>query len=219
MQEPIRSDALTVSMNNMKTILGILVTIAGGVVMVTCMVFAIIHVAGSLYEDVHSFDVVLPVSPESSATPLFSIKAGKLLSLWLKTPDRQIENKAFEINVSLLNENGDAQADFNEDFKFGFLRNSAGNGQFYRLGEYRFDDSFNGYFRYEVVGNWRPQYKTSLVLRETKSVAMPVKQIGGFVLGVFVLITGIGTIAKNRNQRRDEQHASKSDRLRQGIHP
>jgi hypothetical protein len=46
-------------MNKIKVMLGILITVAGGIIMVTSMVFAIIHFAGALYEDIHAFNIDL----------------------------------------------------------------------------------------------------------------------------------------------------------------
>ena len=120
-------------MNKIKVILGILITVAGGIIMVTSMVFAIIHFAGNLHEDIRTFNINLQNSPTSSATQKFSIKEEKSLFLWLKLPNRQIENKDFEIDVSLIRENDIEEAKFNEDFRFGYFRNSSGKGQYYKF--------------------------------------------------------------------------------------
>lgn len=184
-------------MNRTKVILGILITVAGGIIMVTSMVFTIIHFAGSLYEDIHTFDINLQASSTPSRTTGFSIEAEKDLSLWLKLPNRQIENKGFEIDVFVIGKNDIVTAKFNEDFKFGYFRNSSGKGQYYKIGEHSFRSGFNGYLRYETKGKWIPPFKGKLVLRQRSTSSFPTKQIGLFVLGIFLLVVGIGTIVKN----------------------
>ncbi|MBU1344560.1 MAG: hypothetical protein KKD66_23350 [Proteobacteria bacterium] len=103
-------------MNKTKVILGILITIAGGIIIVTSMVFAIIHFSGNLYKDIQTFNINLHASSKPSITTEFSIKEKKDLSLWLKLPNRQIENKDFEIDVSLIRENDIEEENFNENF-------------------------------------------------------------------------------------------------------
>jgi hypothetical protein len=188
-------------MNKTKILLGILIAIAGGVVMITSMVFAIINFAGNLYEDIHVFNINLQTPSAPSITTGFSIKEEKDLSLWLKAPNRQIENKDFEIEVFLIEKNDSADTKFNEDFRFGYSRNSSGEGQYYKLGKHSFQSGFNGYFRYKTKGTWVPAFKGNLVLRQELTSSFPVKQMGFFVIGIFVLVVGIGTIAKNSKKQ------------------
>ena len=184
-------------MNRAKFTLGIIIAVFGGAIMLFSMVSTIIQVAGNLYEDIRTFNIDLQDSPTSSATPRFSLAEEKSLSLWLRLPDRRIENKAFEIDVFLLGNNDLVATEFNEDFEFGYFRNSSGKGQYYRLGSHSFCGGFNGYFRYETTGKWVPPFDGQLVLRRSSGFSVPVKQIGLFVAGIFVLLVGIGTIAKN----------------------
>ena len=166
--------------------------------MLFSMVSAITHIAGSLYEDLRTFNIDLRNSPSSSTTSVFSLAEEKSLSLWLRLPDRRIENKAFAIDVFLIGKNDTVEAEFNEDFKFGYSRNSSEEGQYYKLGSHSFPGDFNGSFRYETTGEWVPPFNGQLVLRQGSAFSVPVKQIGFFVVGIFVLLVGIGTIAKNR---------------------
>ena len=166
--------------------------------MLFSMVSATIQVAGNLYEDIRTLNIDWPDSPTSSVTPKFSLVEEEPLSLWLRLPDRKIENKAFAIGVSLVGDDDLVEAEFNEDFEFGYSRNGSGKGQYYKLGSYSFPGGFNGYFRYETTGQWVPPSSGQLVLRRSSGFSIPLKQIGLFVVGIFVLLVGIGTIAKNR---------------------
>ncbi len=184
-------------MNKTKVMPGILITVAGGTVMIISMVFAIIHFSGSLYKDIYTFNIDLQSSSMSVTSKRFFIKEEKELSLWLKLPNRQIENKDFKINVFLIDENNNVVAEFNENFRFGYFRNSSGEGQYYKTGQYSFPSGFNGYLRYETKGKWVPPFKGKRVLRQASVSSFPTKQIGLFIIGIFLLVVGIGIIAKN----------------------
>ena len=184
-------------MNKTKVIPGILITIAGGTIMITSMVFAIIHFAGNLYDDIYTFNVDMLLSSTPAITKKISIKEKKELSLWLKLPNRQIENKDLKITVFLIDENNNVVAEFNENFRSGYFRNSSGDGQFYKIGQYSFPSGFNGYLRYETKGKWVPPFKGKFVLRQASVASFPIKQISSFIIGIFFLVVGIGTIAKN----------------------
>jgi len=184
-------------MNRAKVTLGILITVAGGIIMVTSMVFAIIHFSGNLYEDIQTFNINLRTSSAPSTTTEFSIKEGKDISLWLKLPNRQIENKNFVIDISFIYGNDMVETKFNEDFSSGYFRNSSGKGQYYKIGKHLFRNSFNGYLSYKTKGKWVAPFRGALVLREDPASSFPIKQIGLFIIGIFVLVVGICTIAKN----------------------
>ena len=185
------------NINKTKIVLGVFIALLGGIIMVTNMVFAIISTSGKLYEDAYIFDVNFQ---EFLKTPQLTINKNQKLSIWLKVPNRQIENKDIEFTASLVGRDDNVNAKFNENFRLGYLRNSSGTGQYYRLGEHHFDDNFNGYFRCETKGKWIPPYKGHLVLREGKGISVPVKNIGLFIIGIFILMVGIGTIIKNSKQ-------------------
>jgi hypothetical protein len=134
-----------------------------------------------------------PDSPLSSKTDNFREKRGNKASVWLKVHNRQIENKDFVISVSFVGENGKKKAELAKNFRFGYLRNSAGKEQYYKLGSHLFENDFSGYLSYTTSGTWIPPFEGFLVIRR-----LPLRQISVFLIGIIILITGIGTIAKNR---------------------
>lgn len=185
-------------MNKTKFLLGILITILGAIIMLVSMVSGIALFAEAIYEDIYAFPARLSISTDNLETDSFSVKAGNNFSLWLKVPNRKIENKDFTFSANLVEQNGRTIADFGEDFRFGYLRNSYGRGQYYKLGSHNFRDDFIGYLSYATSGKWIPPYDGFLVIRKSNPLTLPLKQIGIFVTGIFILITGIGTIAKNK---------------------
>ena len=98
--------------------------------------------------------------------------------------------------VSLIGRDGRQYGNFGENFRFGYLRSSTGNGQYYRLGRYHAANEFAGYLQYQSTGNWKPAYDGAIVLRRHENVELPVKSIYIFVLGLFGLLLGIGTVLK-----------------------
>ena len=165
--------------------------------MLISMIFGIIQYSGSLYENIQVFGIELPSPPAALKTSLFTIEENQIISVWLKYPDRRIENKDFKIAISLVGQNGKFLAKFVEDFNFGYFRNSTGEGQYYKLGEHAFKNGFIGYLQYETGGTWIPTRAVKLVLRRPLPFSLPLKQIGFFIMGIFVLVTGIATIAKD----------------------
>ena len=187
-------------MNKRKLILGVFIIALGGIIMLTSMVSGIIYFAANLYEDIHTFPAKLPDSPLSSKTDNFREKRGNEVSVWLKVHNRQIENKDFVISVSIVEENGKKKAEFAENFRFGYLRNSAGKGQYYKLGSHLFENDFSGYLSYTTSGTWIPPFEGFLVIRRSQGLPLPLRQISVFLIGIIILITGIGNIAKNRKR-------------------
>jgi hypothetical protein len=184
-------------MSKTKFILGIMITVLGGLVMLVSMVFGIIHIAGSLYRNSQVLDVNLKTVNVTQKTRPFEIKKGQIISVWLKYPDRQLENKDFKIGLSFVNAKEVASGEMGEDFNAGYSRNSAGNGQYYWLGKHGFQDNFKGCLQYKVNGTYVPVETGKLVLRESLPLSLPLKHILFFIAGIFTLIIGIGTIAKN----------------------
>ncbi|MCK5534189.1 hypothetical protein KAI68_03660 [bacterium] len=185
-------------MNKKKFILGIFITVLGGVIMIVSMVLGIVTVAKGLYEDVYVFPVTLSISTENLKTNSFTAKKGKGFSLWLKVPDRRMENKDFQISGSFINQKAEVIGDFKENFKLGYLRNSFGRGQYYKLGVCRFERDFQGWINYTIGGKWSPPYNGFLVIRQRKSFSFPVREIGVFGVGILLFIIGVGTVVKNR---------------------
>ncbi len=185
-------------MNKLKFILGIFIIIFGGIIMLISMVFGIVHIAEGLYKDVYAFPVSLSISPENSKTDSFIAKKGDKFSVWLKVPDRRIENKDFHISTFFVNQKEEVVSEFKENFKVGYFRNSFGRGQYYRLGVHDFESDFQGWINYTIGGKWRYLYNGFLVIRRRKSFSLPVREIGVFGVGILLLIIGVGTVVKNR---------------------
>ena len=166
--------------------------------MLVSMIFGIIYFAGAMYEDIHAFPAKLSFPSEIMETASFTAIAEDDLSIWLKLSDRQIENKDFTLQVLFLEEKGKTIADINKNFRFGYIRNSSGRGQYYKLSNHNFKNDFTGFLSYKTSGTWIPPYDGLLVIRRQNSIPLPLKHIGIFVAGFFILITGIGSIAKNK---------------------
>ncbi len=184
-------------MNKLKFIVGIFIIIFGGIIMIISLVFGIVHIAEGLYKDVYAFPVSLSISPENSKTDSFTAKKGDEFSVWLKVPDRRIENKDFKMSGFFVNQKAEVISEFKENFKFGYLRNSFGRGQYYKLGVYSFERDFQGWISYTIRGKWSPSYNGFLVIRRRKSFSFPVRETGVFVAGILLLIIGVGTVGKN----------------------
>jgi hypothetical protein len=108
-----------------------------------------------------------------------------------------LENKNFNISIHFVNKNEIVPGKLGESFSAGYSRNSAGQGQYYWLGEHDFDDSFKGYIQYKNAGSYVPTATGKLVLRQSLPFSLPVKHLLFFIGGIFILIIGIGTIVKN----------------------
>ncbi len=180
-----------------KFILGIFVTIAGGTLLITSLVFGIISITNGLYEDVYTFPVRLSLKNNQDIAGTFSAKADQVFSFWLKVPDRRIENKDFQLSVIIDDLASSAQTTWHSDFTFGYLRNSSGQGQYYQLGTHRFNKDFYGSLNYIAHGQWVAPYNAYLVIRKVKSLQWPKIQILLFAIGFIVLIQGINCLQKN----------------------
>ena len=184
-------------MNKLKFILGSFIIIFSGIMMIVSMVLGIVSVAKGLYKDVYTFPVSLSISTESSKTDSFTAKKGDDFFVWLKVPDRRIENKDFKTTGFFINQKAEVISEFKENFKLGYLRNSFGRGQYYKLGVHSFESDFQGWINYTIGGKWSPPYNGFLVIRQRKSFSFPVREIGVFVAGILLLIIGVGTVVKN----------------------
>lgn len=188
-------------MNKSKLILGIVITLLSGSVMLESVVSGGSHFAGDQYEDFQTFKIELQAPQAPLKTPFFSVEEGQMLTVWLRYANRQIENKHLKITVSLIDSDENAIAEFGEDFRFGHFRNSARKVRYYELGKFNFGKAFRGYLQYELDGTWTPTKTSAFVLRKSPPVQLPLKQIGFFVVGIFALIVGIETIAKNSKKQ------------------
>lgn len=177
--------------------MGIVITVLGGLVMLVSMVSGIIHFAGSMYRNVKILDVNLKTFNVIQKTTPFELKKGQNISVWLKYPDRRLENKNFNIRIHFVDKNEVIPGKHGASFSVGYYRNSAGQGQYYWLGEHDFKDSFKGYMQYKNTGSYVPTETGKLVLRRSLPLSLPLKHILYFMAGIFILIIGIGTIVKN----------------------
>ena len=197
-------------MNKPKLIFGVVLMLLGGSITLIGMVLGIKHFASGTYRDIHTFPISLTQENDSQQNLRFRTRGKIDFSFWLKMPDRKIENKKFRFGVALINSNGVQKVRFEENFRFGFSRNSAGNGQYYRLGRFHSENEFNGYLQYRSRGKWRPASDGYIVLRRQEPTAMPVKSIWTFFIGLSGLIAGFGTMINFRLLRRGSQ---RDDRL------
>jgi len=185
-----------------KLILGIIITIIGGVTILKGMISGIYYFSGSLYENIQQFPINLS---KASITDFFNANSDDDLSIWLKVPDRQIENKDITVIVEIIERhNNKLLSSYEEDFNFGYFRNSDGHGQYYKIGSYTFNNDIEGYLKYMKQGTWKIPYNGELVLRKSNfSFSFGFfKQIIFIAIGIVILIIGIGTIIKNSSNRK-----------------
>ena len=187
-----------------KFILGIFITIAGGTLLITSLVFGIISITTGLYEDVYTFPVRLSLKNNQATVGTFSAKTDEIFSFWLKVPDRRIENKDFQLSVIIDDLASQAQTTWHNDFTFGYLRNSSGQGQYYQLGTHRFNKQFYGSLNYIAYGQWVAPYNAYLVIRRVKSLKWPKIQIILFTIGFIVLFQGVNFLQRNLKRMCDE---------------
>jgi hypothetical protein len=181
-----------------KRLLAIMVTVLGGFAALTALLAVISSFTGGLYEDVHVFELKLKAAAKPLLTTGFTRADTREFSLWLKLPDRQIENKPIELDVSLVGKSGHIDAKFHEDFRFGYVRNSSGKGQYYKLGEYDFEKGYAGAFRYQTKGSWFPPFNGKLVLRKSLATSVPIQSIGFLIMALLLLLVGVGMIRNAR---------------------
>ena len=81
-----------------KKLLAIVVTVLGGFTTLIALLAVISSFAGGLYEDVHVFELDLKAASKPLRTSGFRRIDKVDLSLWLKVPDRKIENKPIDID-------------------------------------------------------------------------------------------------------------------------
>lgn len=180
-----------------KFILGIFVTVAGGTLLITSLVFGIIYITNGLYEDVYTFPARLSLTNGQDIAGTFRAEKDQLFSFWLKVPDRRIENKNFQLSVIIDDLASRAQTTWNTDFTFGYLRNSSGQGQYYQLGTYRFNNEFYGTLKYIAQGEWVAPYNAYLVIRKVKSLNWPKLHILLFLIGFILVFQGINSLQRN----------------------
>jgi hypothetical protein len=184
-------------MNRLKLIIGIIITVIGGGGMITAMVFGIIEVAGGYYINVWEHPVNLSITGQTLFTDTFEVGSNSHFSIWLKLPDRQIENKSISISGQVNSLSSKRLANFSENFNFGYVRNSSGKNQYYRLGQIAFDKKDSVFLSYKMEGKWSAPYDGYIVFRKASGIKVPVRQIIMFLLATLILIVGIVAITKS----------------------
>ena len=180
-----------------KFILAIFVTIAGGTLLITSLVFGIFSISNGLHEDVHTFPIRLSVKNTENAAGTFRARKDEVFSFWLKVPDRRIENKNFQLKVIIDDLTSPAQTTWQSDFTFGYLRSSSWQGQYYQLGTHRFNSDFLGSLNYTANGKWLAPYNAYLVIRRVKSLKWPKLHLILFVIGFIAIFQGTNFLQKN----------------------
>ncbi len=144
--------------------------------------------------DSFSRALVFPVSFErliAHTTPGFSLAPGEKVSVWLRMPDRSVENKDFTFALTVINGAGEMVKEMAEDFRAGYFRSSYGRGQFYRIGVLKSAVPLNGVMIYQTTGTWVPEPGGELVLRQERKVAVALPVVFGLMVGVTLVILGV----------------------------
>ncbi|MBI4845699.1 MAG: hypothetical protein HY810_04395 [Candidatus Omnitrophica bacterium] len=181
-----------------KIIIGILLIIIGGTVVITNMVFGINRLISNLYEDCYVFPMRLSNQKQKAFCGIFNAKQGELLSFWLKVPDRRIENKDFDLVISLYDDKDNLVKTIPNSFNHGYFRNGSRLGQYYLLGSHQILNEFDGSLKYISSGNWVAPYNGYLVIRKTKPLFAPIQEILLCLLGVFIAWAGINLAQRNK---------------------
>lgn len=187
------------NIKKIKIFLGILILVCAGLVMINALVLGIFYFSNSYYQDFKSFSVDL-VDRSKSIEEDVNLPAGHY-SFWLKLPDREIENKEVKFETSLIDKNSQRSlAVMNEDFSFGYFRNSDGVYQYYKIGDYKTENGFSGNIVSIYLGDWSPGCDSELVARTSHannffSLTL-LKLFIAFAFVVLFLVVGIRMISK-----------------------
>ena len=187
-------------MNSLRIILGKIIVLFGAIIVTGSVILGVLTFTGEQYEDRQIFKI--DISDETEHSFSFSANTGEPVSVWLKVPDRELENKNFSINIFFVGSNGEEIAKFKENFLFGYYRNSLGDGHYYKLGGYGFDEKFSGKIKYTINGTWFPSYSGFLVMRCQKPFFIPWEEIILFIIGSLILSVGIKISIKNKSAHR-----------------
>ena len=186
-------------MNRLIMVLGKIIVLFGAIIISGSVVLGILSFTGEQYEDMQIFKIDLSEKAENSI--YFSANTGEPISVWLKVPDRELENKNFSINVFFIGPKGVKIATFKENFHFGYYRSSLDDGHYYKLGSYGFDEAFNGNLNYTIDGTWFPSYSGFLIMRRQNLFSIPWEEIILFITGSLILLLGIKISIKNKYNR------------------
>lgn len=177
-------------MTYQESLRGIALIIISALITIYGIVGGVSQISAHKYRD----DVVFPVTLQSPQrelqTAIFTAGADETRSFWLRYPNRRLENKDLQFRLRVVDVNGKALAEWNQDFRAGYLRDSAGRWQYYKIGQQAFGAGFKGYFHYMTAGSWRPQSDGVLVLRDKGEGAVPFKYLAVIGVGVMILVIG-----------------------------
>lgn len=182
-----------------KLVIGILTTVCASLILIACLVLGISYFTGRYYIDIKSFD--FQAEDGLSKSENIELFQGDY-SFWVKMPDRKIENKNAQISVLLFSHSGEEEASMEEDFSFGYYRNSSGEGQYYLVGSHNFSEDFSGALNFVFTGDWSSSQSGEMVIREAHPNNLITKEalilLGAILLGVLLLIAGIKVISRSR---------------------
>jgi hypothetical protein len=178
-------------MSKSKRFFAVVVTVIGAGVMTFSLFAGIKHLAESSYKDIATFPVRLVQMSQQMYTAPLSLPAAKEYSLWLKTPNRQIQNQDFSIEAALIDVSGQQVAGLKKGFRGVSHRNGSRGWNYYRLGLFSLPSSFQGSTRYEMFGSWSAPFEAFLVIRQPVSVSFPRAIVFLFGAGIVVLVVGI----------------------------
>lgn len=166
--------------------------------MLTSLVFGIMQMAYSRYDDLYVFSIKLSGKRTDTACGNFIAAQNENLSFWLKVPDRRIENKDFQLSVNITDSNKAIDTTWKNNFQFGSWRNSSGQGQYYHLGTYEFKNNFNGTVCYKTSGSWITPYNGALVIRRVKPFKIPLRELGFYSAGLLLFSLVLREFLKNK---------------------
>ena len=191
-------------MNKQKVATGIIIMVVGLLMINTSSIDAIIDSSSQLYMDVESHDIDLEKKTETIA---FNNNDKKKISFWLVQPNRDIENKDFKIVISVLDSNKNFVKGFRRDLAFKTIRQEIDGDFYYKLGDHKFGYDFEGYIKYELEGEWLPETKTMLSLKESRKTSFSNNQVLVSLGGAIFLALGFVVLIRNTS----EQGETKSD--------
>jgi hypothetical protein len=177
-------------MKKKNRILGILIIALGGILSLFNMVSGITVYAAGKYSDLESTKIVLTRGFKGKSEMMF-LNGPQTVSVWLKMPDRKIENQDISVSVYLTTEEGNRYTTHEEGFGKGYVRNSFGAGQYYKIGDYLIDEPFKGYLHSEVRGSWTTSRPADLVVRRQEASKVPFENKLAFLGGVLIIGGGI----------------------------
>ena len=185
-------------MKKPKIIAGIVIMAIGLLMINTSSIDAILDSSSKLYKELQTHNINLEQKTETIA---FNNPDKKKISFWLGLPSRDIENKDFKIIISILDSNKKIIKGFRRDLAFKTIRQEIDNNFYYKLGDHKFGYDFEGYIKYELEGEWLPETKTILSLKENRKTSFSKNQILVALTGGIVLALGFIVLIRNTSEQ------------------